>query len=265
MAESGEEQASALKSFLLTYLMPEKCYERFFLRLDFAHVPCVKVVLSKVLGFWMVGTLLAPLPQIWRIFRAGSSDGLSLVSALLDLLVVSAHVAFCVHHNFPIGAWGESVWVLVQLALLVFLIQHYREDSIKGAVSLAAYSAFMYLLTSPLTPRAVVKAMYEWKVLIVIASRLVQVGCNQSAGSTGQISALSVFLLCMGSIGLTHTSIQDSGHSLHSQACVLSSCCSALLLLQVLLFRNHQLDGERQRDGGRERRRDREREKKKEE
>uniref|UniRef100_A0AAR2L3W8 Mannose-P-dolichol utilization defect 1a n=1 Tax=Pygocentrus nattereri TaxID=42514 RepID=A0AAR2L3W8_PYGNA len=244
MAESGEEQASALKSFLLTYLMPEKCYERFFLRLDFAH---------------------APLPQIWRIFRAGSSDGLSLVSALLDLLVVSAHVAFCVHHNFPIGAWGESVWVLVQLALLVFLIQHYREDSIKGAVSLAAYSAFMYLLTSPLTPRAVVKAMYEWKVLIVIASRLVQVGCNQSAGSTGQISALSVFLLCMGSIGLTHTSIQDSGHSLHSQACVLSSCCSALLLLQVLLFRNHQLDGERQRDGGRERRRDREREKKKEE
>ncbi|KAL6464102.1 hypothetical protein MHYP_G00284930 [Metynnis hypsauchen] len=74
--------------------------------------------------------------------------------------------------------------------------------------------------------------MHELKVLIVIASRLVQVGCNQSAGSTGQISALSVFLLCMGSLGLTYTSIQDSGHSLHSQACVLSSCCSALLLLQ---------------------------------
>ncbi|XP_072548764.1 mannose-P-dolichol utilization defect 1a [Salminus brasiliensis] len=231
-------EVSPLKAFILTYLMPEKCYDHFFLQLHFSHGPCLKIVLSKVLALWSLATLLAPLPQIWKMIRGGGSEGLSLVSALLDLLAVSAHVAFCVHHSFPIGAWGESVFVLVQLALVVFLIQHYRGDRLTGGVSLAVYAAFMYLLTSPLTPRAVVKETQEWSVLIVIGSRLIQVGCNHSSGSTGQLSGVCVFLLFMGSLGQVFGSIQDSGHSLRSQAYVLSSCCSAMLLLQVLLFRN---------------------------
>ncbi|KAI4878280.1 hypothetical protein NFI96_003254 [Prochilodus magdalenae] len=240
--------------------MPEKCYQRFFHHLDFTHVPCLKIVVSKVLGWWLMGALLAPLPQIWKMIRAGSSQGVSLVSVLLDLLAVSAHVAFCIHHNFPVGAWGESLFLVVLLALVMFLVQYYRGNAVRAGVSLAAYSALMYLLTSPLTPRAAIKAAEEWDVLLIIASRLVQLGSNQSEGSTGQVSAACVFLLFMGSLGRTYSSIQDSGHSLHSQACVLSSCCSAVLLLQILLFRYR-----RSVDEDRERRRDGEKKRKKEE
>ncbi|XP_066515122.1 mannose-P-dolichol utilization defect 1a [Hoplias malabaricus] len=244
--ELGEEQSGVLKAFLLKYLIPEKCYERFFHHLDFSHVPCVKIAVSKVIGFWIVGTLVAPVFQLWRVCRGGRSEGLSAAAVVLDLVAVSTRVAFCVQHNFPLGAWGDSVFVLVQLALLTLLIQHYKGHTAKGVVILGVYAVFMSVLTSPLTPRTVVTATYEWKVLVTIASRLIQVGCNQSSGCTGQLSGAYVFLVFMGSLGDLLSSIQDSGHSLHSQACVLSSCASAFLLLQILML------GEGERDGARE-------------
>ncbi|XP_049340402.1 mannose-P-dolichol utilization defect 1 protein isoform X1 [Astyanax mexicanus] len=260
MEEFEEEQISPLKSFILTYLLPEKCYQLFFHQLHLTHGPCVRMVLGKVLAMWSLVSLLAPVPQVWRLVRSGSSEGLSLVSALLDLLAVSAHVAFCVHHGFPIGAWGESVCVLVLLALVMFLIQHYRGNSLTGGVSVVVYAVFLYLLASPLTPQVLISESEEWSVLIVITSRLIQVGCNYSNGSTGQLSGVCVFLQFMGSLGRVFGSIQDSGHSLRSQAVVLASCGSAVLLLQVLLFRNRRPVGEE-----RERGRDGERERKKEE
>ncbi|KAK1787749.1 hypothetical protein P4O66_016244, partial [Electrophorus voltai] len=202
--------------------------------------PCLKILLSKIMGLCIMGTLVAPLSQIWRLLWAGSSEGLSLLSALLDLLVVSVHVALCIHLKFPIGAWGESLFILIQYAVVTFLIQYYRGNSITAGVLLVAYGGFMYLLTSPLTSQAMVRAAREWNVLIIIASRLTQVACNHSSGYTGQLSGLYVFLMFLGSLGHMFSSIQETGHSLRTQAWLLAVSCSGLLLAQVLLFHNQQ-------------------------
>ncbi|XP_053086578.1 mannose-P-dolichol utilization defect 1a [Pangasianodon hypophthalmus] len=231
----AEEQISPLKDFLITYIMPEKCYEHLFLSLNLTHGPCLKIVLSKILSVWLLGELIAPVLQIWVVVQGGSAEGLSLVSVLLQLLAVSAHTAACILHTFPIGAYGESVFVLVQCVLLVFLIQYYKGNTISGCVLLSVYSGVMYLLTSALIPEVVVMTMQEWSVLIIITSRLIQAGCNLNSGSTGQLSRASVFLVFLASLGRVFRSTQES-HSLHSQACVLSACCSLLLLIQIQIY-----------------------------
>ncbi|XP_076867724.1 mannose-P-dolichol utilization defect 1a [Brachyhypopomus gauderio] len=239
--DTSEEQISLLKSFLLSYLMPEKCYDYFFHHLNFTHVPCLKILLSKIMGFCIMWTLLAPMAQIWKLLWAGRSEGVSLVSALLDMLVVSAHVTFCIHQKFPIGAWGESVFILIQYAVVTFLIQYYRGNGIAGALVLTAYGGFICLLASPLTSQTIIRAAWEWNVLMVIASRLTQVACNHSSGYTGQLSGLYVFLMFLGSLGRMYNSIQETGHSPRTQAWLLAVCCSGLLLVQVVLFRKGQL------------------------
>ncbi|KAF4072761.1 hypothetical protein AMELA_G00251420 [Ameiurus melas] len=167
----AEEQISPLKDFLITYIMPEKCYEHLFLRLNLTHGPCVKIVLSKLMSVWMLGELIAPVLQIWVVLQGGSAEGLSLVSVLLQLLAVSIHTAACILHNFPIGAYGESVFVLVQFVLLVFLIQYYKGNTISGCVLLSVYSCDVPAdLSSDLA--VVVMTMQEWSVRLVITSRV---------------------------------------------------------------------------------------------
>ncbi|XP_062844938.1 mannose-P-dolichol utilization defect 1a [Trichomycterus rosablanca] len=229
--------SSPLKDFISTYLIPEVCYEYLFVQKRLRHVPCLKILLSKIMSVWMLGELIAPLFQIWTVLRGGSAEGLSLVSSVLDLLSVSAHTAYCIRHGFPIGAFGESVFVLMQLTLLVFLIHYYRGNGIQGVFLLCVYSGFMYVLSCAVVPVAVLVMMRDWSVLITISSRLIQAGCNINSGSTGRLSAPSVFLMFLASVGRTFRSIQESPDSLGSQAAVLSSGCSLLILLQIWIYR----------------------------
>ncbi|KAL2094283.1 hypothetical protein ACEWY4_009002 [Coilia grayii] len=86
MADS--EQMPAVKEFLLNFFMPEKCYDEFFLHFNFAHGEANKH---------------PQLPQIWKVLKAGSAQGLSLASALLGLYAISGYVAYCIARGFPVG------------------------------------------------------------------------------------------------------------------------------------------------------------------
>lgn len=228
-----------LKEFLLTFFMPEKCYDQFFFYFNFMHVPCLKIVLSKTMGiFILMGIVIAPLPQICKILWCGSSYGLCLTSVFLDLMAISIHAAFCYTQNFPIGAWGESLFAVIQIALLALLIHHHEGKTIKGIFLLALFCGVMFLLASPLTPVAVVWTLYEWNVLFVVASRFFQVVSNFRCGHTGQLSILSVFLVFLGSLGRVFSSLQDTGFSFSAQMQTLACCCSWLILAQILMYWN---------------------------
>ncbi|KAG1958559.1 mannose-P-dolichol utilization defect 1a [Pimephales promelas] len=254
MDTSDQGTMPPLKEFLLTFFMPEKCYDHFFIYFNFLHVPCLKIIMSKTMGILiLMGIVIAPLPQICKILWSGSSNGLCLTSFFLELLAISTHAAFCYTQNFPIGAWGESLFALIQIAVLVLLIQHYRGKTIKGIYFLALYCGFMFLLTSPLTPVSVVWTLHEWNVLLVIAGRFLQASSNFKCGHTGQLSVLSVFLSFLGSLGRIFSSLQDTGLSLLSQMHALSCCGSGLMLLQVLLYwnkckTNHEKEEQVQKD-----------------
>ncbi|XP_016391392.1 mannose-P-dolichol utilization defect 1 protein-like [Sinocyclocheilus rhinocerous] len=254
MDTSDEGTMHPLKEFLTTFFMPEKCYDQFFFYFNFMHVPCLKIVLSKTKGILiLVGIVIAPLPQIWKVLWSGSSNGLCLTSVFLELLAISTHAAFCYTQNFPIGAWGESLFALIQIAVLTLLVQHYRGKPIKGIYFLAVYCGFMFLLASPLTPVSVVWTLYEWNVLLVIAGRFFQAGSNFRWGHTGQLSALSVFLNFLGSLGRIFSSLQDTGLSLLTQMYVVACCCSGVILAQVLMYwnkcvTNSQKEGQEEKD-----------------
>ncbi|XP_048043426.1 mannose-P-dolichol utilization defect 1a isoform X1 [Megalobrama amblycephala] len=254
MDTSDQGTMPPFKEFLLTFFMPEKCYDHFFIYFNFMHVPCLKIILSKIMGiFILMGIVIAPLPQICKVLWSGSSNGLCLASVFLELLAISTHAAFCYTQNFPIGAWGESLFALIQIAVLALLIQHYRGKTIKGIYFLALYCGFMFLLASPLTPVLVVLTLHDWNVLLVIAGRFFQAVSNFKCGHTGQLSALSVFLDFLGSLGRIFSSLQVTGLSLSSQMHALACCGSGVMLAQILMYwnkcmTNREKEGQVQKD-----------------
>ncbi|XP_023680499.2 mannose-P-dolichol utilization defect 1 protein-like isoform X2 [Paramormyrops kingsleyae] len=123
----------AMKSFLLAYFIPEKCYDEFFVRLQLFHVPCLRIALRKTLGIWvMLGSLTAKLPQMFKVVGAKSSEGLSLPSSLVELYAAAGTVAVQIGRNFPLDAWGDSLFILVQMVVITFLILHYRGHTVRA-------------------------------------------------------------------------------------------------------------------------------------
>ncbi|KAJ3589927.1 hypothetical protein NHX12_010767 [Muraenolepis orangiensis] len=79
--DSAVDATSPVKDFILLYLMPEKCYEHFFTNFNVLH---------------------AQLPQLLRMRRRGSAEGLSLGSAVLHLFSTSGPLVYCLVRDFPL-------------------------------------------------------------------------------------------------------------------------------------------------------------------
>ncbi|KAJ8282001.1 hypothetical protein COCON_G00045200 [Conger conger] len=227
------------KGFLLTYFMPEKCFDEFFLNLNFLDVPCLKIVVSKALGIGIIlGSVMVKLPQVFKLMGAKSAEGLSFNSILLELFAITGTMAYSISHNFPFSAWGEALFLMLQTVVIGFLIQHYRGNTITGVGFIVLYFAVVCVVLSPVTPLLVITMMQTSNMPAVIVGRLIQAGTNFSNGHTGQLSAISVFLLFAGSLARIFTSVQETGDSLMALTYVISSCCNGLIAAQVLYYWN---------------------------
>lgn len=227
------------KGLLLTYFMPESCYDEFFLNFNFLDVPCLKIVLSKGLGIGIIlGSVLVKLPQILKLMGAKSAEGLSFKSVILELLAITGTMAYSIANKFPFSAWGEALFLMLQTVTIGLLIQHYGGRTGRGLLFLVVYFGLLVLLLSPITPMSVVTTMQASNMPAIIIGRLIQAATNFRNGHTGQLSAVSVFLLFAGSLARIFTSLQETGDALMALTYVISSACNGIIALQVLYYWN---------------------------
>uniref|UniRef100_A0A3B5L979 Mannose-P-dolichol utilization defect 1a n=1 Tax=Xiphophorus couchianus TaxID=32473 RepID=A0A3B5L979_9TELE len=120
---------SPLKSLLVGRLMPEKCYEELFVRLH------------------LHGEGPAQFPQLLKLLWRGSAEGLSLTAFLLQLYALSCPVVYAASNNFPFFAWAERLFTLAQTATIIFLILHYRGETLKAFI-LSKVAIYQSLLSA---------------------------------------------------------------------------------------------------------------------
>ncbi|XP_008291142.1 mannose-P-dolichol utilization defect 1b [Stegastes partitus] len=239
----GSSFMDPFKGLLLTYFMPESCYDEFFLNFNFLDVPCLKVVLSKALGMGIIlGSVMVKLPQILKLMGAKSAEGLSFKSVLLELLAITGTMAYSIANKFPFSAWGEALFLMLQTVTIGFLIQHYGGRTSKGLLFMTLYFSLLVVLLSPVTSMSVVTCMQASNMPAIIVGRLIQAATNFRNGHTGQLSAISVFLLFAGSLARIFTSLQETGDSLMALTYVISSACNGIITLQVLYYWNSSLE-----------------------
>ncbi|XP_061607021.1 mannose-P-dolichol utilization defect 1 protein-like isoform X2 [Phyllopteryx taeniolatus] len=205
--------SSPIQNFFVTHFMPEKCYAQLFVNFN----------------------LHAQLLQLLRILWRRNAEGLCPASVLLQLYASSGPVLLAVARNFPLFAWGERLFLSIQTTTIVFLILHYRGDTVRGILFVLAYGGLIVLLGSH-APAQVISAMQSSSLAAIIASKALQAGSNFKKGHTGQLSSTSVLLSSAASLGLTFVSLQDTGKSLATASYLVSACFSCILLAQVLCY-----------------------------
>ncbi|XP_068026421.1 mannose-P-dolichol utilization defect 1 protein isoform X2 [Melanerpes formicivorus] len=163
---------AALRGLLVPLLLSENCFDELVLNLHLLHVPCLKILLSKALGYAIVaGSLIVKLPQLLKVWGARSGAGLSLPSLGLELLALGGSVSYGWARGFPFSAWGEALFLLLQTLTLLFLIQHFGGHSRQGLVLVSSYLLVLGALLSPLTPLAVPTALQAANLPLVVLSR----------------------------------------------------------------------------------------------
>ncbi|XP_070419445.1 mannose-P-dolichol utilization defect 1 protein isoform X1 [Equus przewalskii] len=239
LCNMAAEADGALKRLLVPLLLPEKCYDQIFVQWDLLHVPCLKILLSKVLGLSLVaGSLLVKLPQVFKILGAKSAEGLSLQSVMLELVALTGTMVYSITNIFPFSSWGEALFLMLQTITICFLILHYRGQTVKGVAFLACYALVLLVLLSPLTPLAVVTLLQASNVPAVVVGKLLQAVTNYRNGHTGQLSAVTVVLLFGGSLARIFTSIQETGDPLMAGTFVVAALFNGLIVAQLLFYWN---------------------------
>ena len=80
-------------------------------------------LLGSLVGYSIVvPSFIVQIPQIIKIIRAGSADGISLSSVGFDLLAMTIGLAFNWGKGYPFSAWGELVPATVQTGIVVWLV-----------------------------------------------------------------------------------------------------------------------------------------------
>ncbi|XP_048857390.1 mannose-P-dolichol utilization defect 1 protein-like isoform X3 [Brienomyrus brachyistius] len=202
-----------------------------------ANMPCLRIALRKTLGIWvMLGSVTAKLPQMFKLLGAKSSEGLSLPSALVELYAAAGTVAVQIGRNFPLDAWGDSLFILVQMVAITFLILHYRGHTVRGLAFLLLCCCLLFGLFSCTLPRLVLTAVQVSIAPTVVVSRLLQVWTCFQIGHTGQLSALSIFLQFAGSQAQLISSSLDMGELMKILPYAIICCCDGFLAAQMLCY-----------------------------
>ncbi|EZA56222.1 hypothetical protein DMN91_009763 [Ooceraea biroi] len=221
------------------FLVTQECMKEYFDDFNFFHVGCFKATLSKSLGLGIIaGSLLVKIPQIVKIIKNKSGEGINVFSVLLDLFAISAMSSYSFMNKFPFSAWGDGVFLGLQTLAIAILVMHYGGETIKATAFLAAYMAVILAANSGLTPIHVLWACQAMNIPIVLISKFMQAHTNYSNGSTGQLSAATCFLLFFGSLARIFTSIQETGDSTMIIMFMCSSLANGVIVMQLLYYWN---------------------------
>ncbi|XP_055004426.1 mannose-P-dolichol utilization defect 1 protein-like isoform X2 [Boleophthalmus pectinirostris] len=193
------------------------------------------MVLSKVAGFWILfDVLLAQLLQLLTVLWRGRADGLSLTSVLLQLYAFSCPVVFAVRHNFPLEAWAERLFLLIETASIFLLMLRYQGDTLRGVRLLLSHCALIFLLVT-YTASSLISKMQDTILPAIILSKLLQARANYYNGHTGELSRPSLILSLGGALGKT-LNYWDSYIIVESLFHTVSACLSFVLVVQMFYY-----------------------------
>ncbi|XP_064639385.1 mannose-P-dolichol utilization defect 1 protein-like [Lineus longissimus] len=218
-------------------LLPQPCYNEVLVEFNFFHVACLKIFISKCLGFGIIlGSILVKLPQIIKIFVAKSGQGISMTSVILELVAISGNAAYGFAQGYPFSSYGEGFFLIIQTATIGFLVLVFSDQLGLSLVFSAVISAVMAFLLSPAVPVKMLALLQAGNVPVIVVSKLIQAFQNFQQGSTGQLSAITLMLLFLGAFARIFTSIQETGDTLIILTYVVATTCNGILVAQLLYY-----------------------------
>lgn len=206
------------------------------------------MLLSKCLGYGIIaGSLLVKVPQIAKILTNKSAEGINMFAVFLDLSAITFSLAYSFVSGFPFSAYGDGAFLALQTICIGCLVLHYGGSTVRALIVFVAYLAFGYVLMGGLTPLPWLWTIQAGNIPILLVGKGAQALTNYRNGSTGQLSAVTCFMLFFGSMARIFTSYQETGDSMMIMTYALSTAANAVIVSQLLWYWNAADGGKKSR------------------
>jgi mannose-P-dolichol utilization defect protein 1 len=184
-------------------ILGDKCYTSLIHDIDLLNHPdCLKLALSKGLSYGIIGaSSIVKVPQLVKLLRSQSSEGISFTSYLLETSAYLISLAYNIRSGFPFSTYGETGFILVQNVVIAALVLVYSGKSAGVAAWVAGLaSAGAALLRPDIVDQKLLNGLQAGAGFLGVASKVPQIGTVFANGGTGQLSAFTVgfsFLLSL--------------------------------------------------------------------
>ncbi|KAF9320521.1 hypothetical protein BG006_002777 [Podila minutissima] len=234
-------------------IIGENCYFSLIENLNYTDVPCIKYTISKGLGLGIVaGGAIVKVPQIIKIMQAQSAKGVSFSSYVLETLACVISLAYNVRQQNPLSTYGETFFVTFQNLVILALMLYYSSKSAQAAVVLSAFMVLGNVLirtseftqvdgtvvTTALVSQSALALLQASTIPINLFSKVPQIIENYKNGSTGQLSAFTVFNYFAGSLARVYTTMTEVDDIIILSGFLLSTLFNCILALQMALYWN---------------------------
>lgn len=197
---------------------------------------CINVYIAKLLGYAiLLGSLALKLPQILNIVMTKDVEGLSEIAFYSEVPMGITTVMYNYRQGNPFSSYGETVAILIQNIILVYLLWGFMKPPASAQTKLGVIACFVGVGFACNTMRPEILYLLPLSNLpIMIWSRLAQIFTNFKRGSTGQLSFISNFLNFGGTIARIFTTIQEVGWDMSLlSGLAISTALSGILIAQV--------------------------------
>lgn len=202
-------------------------------------MPCFKSTLSKCLGLGIIlGSVLIKVPQIMKIHKSKSGEGISMTSVSFDLAAISIYMSYNFVKGFPFTAWGDACFLAIQTVTIGALVLYYGGAIGKAVIYTVVYFIICFILMSGITPLEFLWTLQGVNIPILLLGKLTQAYANFKNGHTGQLSAITLFMLFFGSLARIFTSVQETGDFMMILTYIASTCANTIIVLQLLYYWN---------------------------
>lgn len=197
---------------------------------------CFQTLISKFLGSAiLLGSIAVKLPQVFNIVNTKNVVGLSPQAFYSEVPMATFAVLYSYRLGYAFTSYGESVMILVQNILLVYLLWVYMKP--KPSLSHKIQVVVMFVLAAVFAvyiPQEKLYVLPNINLVLMMYSRVAQIVNNFRQGTTGQLSSITAGLTFLGSLARIFTTLTETGGDLMLMVSFgISTALSGTLLFQV--------------------------------
>ncbi|KAG8533088.1 uncharacterized protein KY384_001871 [Bacidia gigantensis] len=192
-------------------LIGPDCYKTLVLDIDLSATQCLKLGLSKGLGFGIVAASgVIKVPQILKLLNSQSASGVSLLSYFLETASFVVTLAYSARNGFPFSTYGETALIAAQNVVICLLVLKYQgQTAAAGAFLGGLATAGWALQNDNVVDMKMLSLIQAGAGALGVVSKLPQIITIWSEGGTGQLSAFAVFNYLLGSLTRIFTTLQE--------------------------------------------------------
>ncbi|CAL5223684.1 g6235 [Coccomyxa viridis] len=192
-------------------------------------------VVATILGYCvLLGSCTRSVPQIVRIVKNRSADGVSMAAQYAELIAYSITLAYNLRHRYAFSTYGDTATCWLQDIVLIILIARYRKQL--GPKTLASGIliglGLWAMLSGAVSMHALAALQASTIAIIALGGRLPQIMLNARRGNSGELSPLTSILNLAGNVVRLFTTAVLTKDGLNMVATAVQTLLNGILVWQ---------------------------------